>query len=198
VNTWDSLAAGGLMSLLTTEFSEMGPWLARRVTKLSARILLDRSLRQQYDEEWLAGIEDTPGKLIPLGRAAGILFITVPTLNYRYLDDWWKCTIWLPVASWNLRLQLKHPRALAWGASPDFRSWHNGYNKALKATCRALRDGPADQRAEALDSLQVLLSDPPPWTIGRYARSALERDIPLLRGALTKRGYLPESSSPGM
>ena len=54
MNGWESLAAGGLMSLVTAEFSDLGPWLARRVIKLSARLLFDRRLTQQYDEEWRA------------------------------------------------------------------------------------------------------------------------------------------------
>jgi hypothetical protein len=190
VNDWESLAAGGLVSLLTAEFSELGPWLARRVIKLSARLLFDRHLAQQYSEEWLAGIDSTPGKLTPLARAAGILCITVPVLNNRYIDDWWACTIWLPVVAWNLRVQLKWPRPFTWGRGPGARSARNRYNYSLRVTCRALRSGPADQRAEALEALKYVLSDPPPWMIKRYAKS-LQKDMLHLQSAFTSRGYLP-------
>lgn len=193
MNAWQSLAEGGLMSLVTAEFSDLGPWLARRVTKLSARLLLDRHLAQQYDEEWLAGIESTPGRLTPLARAAGILFITVPVLNYRYFDDWWACAIFLPIATWNLRLQLQMPRSLTWGANPDTLFERNRYNLALKLTCRALRRGAADQRAEALEALHLVLENPPPWTVKTFARS-LQKDLIRLQSALISRGYLAESS----
>ena len=167
MNGWESLAAGGLVSLLAAEFSDLGPWLARRVIKLSARLLLDRQLAGQYDKEWLAGIDGTPGKLTPLARAAGVLVITVPVLNYRYFDDWWACTIWLPIAAWNLQLQLKWPRSLTWGKGPDVRSMRKSYNHTLWAVCHVLCSGTADERAEALDALKSLVSDPPPWTFRR-------------------------------
>jgi hypothetical protein len=193
VNAWESLGAGGLMSLAAAELSELGPWLARRVTKLSARLLLDRRLTQQYDEEWLAGIERTPGKLTPLARAAGIVFLTVPVLNYRYFDDWWACTIYLPVATWNMRLQLQWPRSLTWGASPEVRLERKRYNHALRAECRELRTGPADVKAEALEVLQALLNDPPPWAVKAFTKGSLKH-LARLQSAMTSRGYLAGSS----
>jgi hypothetical protein len=192
VNAWESLAAGGLLSLLTAEFSDLGPWLARRVTKLSARLLLDRGLGQQYDEEWLAGIERTPGRLTPLVRATGLLLISVPVLNYRYFDDWWACTLWLPIVTWNMRIQLQWPRSLTWGRSQDTHLVANDYNETLRAVCGALRSGPAHQRAEAIEALRIVLNDPPPWALKTFIRNSLQTDLPRLTGALTRRGYLPE------
>jgi hypothetical protein len=193
VNLWESLAVGVLISLLTAEFSELGPWLAPRVIQLSARLLMDRHLAQQYHEEWLAGIEGTPGKLTPLVRAAGIMFIAMPVLNYRYFDDWWVCTIGLRSLTWNLRLQLRMPRRVTWVA-PGMRSERIRYNHVVDQTCQALRSGPADQKAEALEVLQLLLEDPPPWTIRRIAKSILRKELPMFRRALTARGYLPRPS----
>ena len=136
------------------------------------------------------GIESTPGRLTPLARATGILLLSVPILNYRYFDDWWACAIALPLTTWNMRTQLQWPSSLAWGKGPTVRSERKRYNHALKMTCRALRSGPADLRADALGVLQQLLSDPPPWTVKRFSRSVL-KDLPRLQGALTRRGYSP-------
>ena len=177
------------ISLVTAEFSDLGPWLARRVVKLSARLLLDRDLAEQYDEEWLAGIDSTPGKLTPLARAAGILFITVPVLNYRYFDDWWVCAIYLPIAIRNMRMQLLWPWGFDRGMHPAVYSQRQDYNQLVKMTCAAVRSGPADERADALEALELALSDPPPWTVRFLAKSSL-RTLPRMRSALTSRGYL--------
>jgi hypothetical protein len=186
VNAWESLAASGVVSLLAGEFTELGPWLARRVIRLSTRLLADRRLAEQFGEKWLAGIDGTPGKLTPLARATGILFITVPVLDYRYLDDWWACTVWLPIAAWNFRGQLKMPRVTRYAVP---RSERKRYNEALTAVCRALAIGSAAERAEALETLQLLVSDPPPWTLKWFARG-LQRDLTRLQTAFTSRGYL--------
>jgi hypothetical protein len=189
VNAWESLAASGLISLVTAEFSDLGPWLARRVVKLSARLLLDRDLAEQYDEEWLAGLDSTPGKLTPLARAAGILFMTVPVLNCRYFDDWWVCTIYLPIATRNMRLQLLWPRGFDLGIHPAVYAQRQDYNQLVKMTCAAMRSGSADERADALEALELALSNPPPWTVSYFTRSSV-KSLPRLRGALTSRGYL--------
>ncbi len=193
MNTWQTLAAGGLISLFTAELSDLGPWLARRVVKLSARLLLDRDLAEQYGEEWLASIDSTPGKLTPLARATGILFLTVPVLNYRYFDDWWVCTVFLPIATRVMRFQLQWPWGFDRGIDPALYSTRPDYNHLLKMTCAAVRSGAAEERTDALEALKLLLSDPPPWTVRHYARTDLGH-LQRLRSALARRGYLTSGS----
>lgn len=106
---WISCAISVLLTIISTEISELGPSMARCIANLSARLLLDRELSKQYAEEWRAGVDGTPGKLTPLAKAIGILVITGPVLNYRYSEELWICTIGIRSYSSGLRRTLRYP-----------------------------------------------------------------------------------------
>jgi hypothetical protein len=187
---WASCAVTLILSLLTAEFSELGPWLARRVVRLGARLVLDQHLSSQYGEEWLAGLEGTPGKLTPLAKALGILIIAVPITNWRYLDNLWICTIGLRRYTRSVNETFRYPWWLK--VTRDARANAPKYNARVEELCHALRYGPSDHRAEALKTLEFLLEAPPPWAgPRRIVRRTLGRDLPTLRKALSARGYLP-------
>ncbi len=52
-----------LLPLVLAEVGEISPWLARWVLRWGAKCIGDRDATERYTEEWLAGIEDTPGKI---------------------------------------------------------------------------------------------------------------------------------------
>ncbi|MFF3068823.1 hypothetical protein [Kitasatospora sp. NPDC057936] len=55
-----------VLPLLLSEFFEWGPALARRITLWTARRLGVPEAIERYSEEWLAELEEIPGKLSPL------------------------------------------------------------------------------------------------------------------------------------
>lgn len=66
-----------------SEFSEISPWAARHLLTWGARRLPGRERSERYREEWLAGIEEVPGKLIKLFKAVSIICYMVPVMNWR-------------------------------------------------------------------------------------------------------------------
>jgi hypothetical protein len=72
-----------LLPLILSEFSEVSPWLARRLLTWGARRLGDQRNCERYREEWLAGLEDVPGKLTKLAKALNIVCYTVPVMHWR-------------------------------------------------------------------------------------------------------------------
>ncbi|MEV7581704.1 hypothetical protein [Streptomyces erythrochromogenes] len=55
-----------VLPLMLSEFFEWGPALARRITLWAARRLGASEAIERYSEEWLAELEEIPGKLSPL------------------------------------------------------------------------------------------------------------------------------------
>jgi hypothetical protein len=72
-----------IIPLLLSEFSEVSPWMARRLLGWAARHVGDPRRAERYSEEWLAGLEDVPGKLTRLVKALSIVFYTVPVIHWR-------------------------------------------------------------------------------------------------------------------
>lgn len=70
-----------ILPLVVGEFSELAPWVARKLLAWGARQLPTQEQSQRYQEEWLAGIDDVPGKLVKLAKALSIVCYTVPMLN---------------------------------------------------------------------------------------------------------------------
>ncbi|MFE2140395.1 hypothetical protein ACFXA3_01295 [Streptomyces sp. NPDC059456] len=68
------LLSAVLLPLLLNEFSEWGPWLAKRLTGWTARRLGNQEAIERYAEEWAAELGEVPGKLGPLITAMGYLF----------------------------------------------------------------------------------------------------------------------------
>lgn len=77
-------ATSVLLPLVLIEFSELAPWLARKVVVLGARCIADRSLRERYEEEWWEGVEAWPGKLVKLARAVLLVGLAVPRDQLGY------------------------------------------------------------------------------------------------------------------
>jgi hypothetical protein len=73
-----------VLPLVLSEFSEVSPWLARHLLAWGAGRLGDPRACERYREEWQAGLDDVPGKLIKLIKALSILCCTVPALNWRF------------------------------------------------------------------------------------------------------------------
>jgi hypothetical protein len=85
-----AITSAVILPLLLSEFSEVSPWLARRLLVWAARHVGDPRKVERYREEWLAGLQDVPGKLTKLAKALSIVLYTVPTLNWQF-----KATVYL-------------------------------------------------------------------------------------------------------
>ncbi|MFB6756317.1 hypothetical protein ACFCX6_35970, partial [Streptomyces sp. NPDC056353] len=48
------------------ECTEVSPWLARRVLRLAARLLGSPEAAERYEAEWVALLDERPGKLLKL------------------------------------------------------------------------------------------------------------------------------------
>jgi dsRNA-specific ribonuclease len=70
-SVWAFVATGVLLPLLLAEFGDWCPWLAGHIVRWSARRLGDSAARARYEEEWLANLEEVPGKLALLAAALG-------------------------------------------------------------------------------------------------------------------------------
>jgi len=187
---WISCAISVLLTMIGTEFSELGPLMARWTVNLSARLLLDRQLGKQYAEEWRAGIDGTPGKLIPLAKAIGILLTTVPVLNSRYLNELWICTIGIRSYSSSLREGLRYPEQYVisgYMLNPEIAE---DYNLFVGEICQLLKEGSPSERTEAIEVLQIILDDPPAWVSKFWVKWIWRRDLPMFQKALSARGYL--------
>ncbi len=58
-----------VMPLLLSEFTELAPWLARKLIRVAALLLRDEFATERFAEEWAAELETKPGKLVKLGYA---------------------------------------------------------------------------------------------------------------------------------
>jgi hypothetical protein len=79
-----------VLPLALSEFSEISPWAARHLLNWAAHRLGDPRACERYREEWLAGLNDVPGKLTKLLSALSIICYTVPVLHWRF-----KSTVYL-------------------------------------------------------------------------------------------------------
>ena len=62
-----------VIPLLLAEFGDWCPWLAARIVRWAARRLGDPVSCQRYEEEWIANLNEVPGKLTRLLAAVGYL-----------------------------------------------------------------------------------------------------------------------------
>jgi hypothetical protein len=70
-----------LLPLVLAEFGDWCPWLAERIVRWSARRLSRLEDRIRYEEEWLASLNQVPGKLSRLAAAFGYA-VTVPRMRW--------------------------------------------------------------------------------------------------------------------
>ncbi|MEV6674958.1 hypothetical protein, partial [Streptomyces sp. NPDC051162] len=54
------------LGLILSEFTEVAPWLARRILRLAAHRLDDPEYSERYEAEWVALLDERPGKLLKL------------------------------------------------------------------------------------------------------------------------------------
>lgn len=67
--------------LLLSEFGDWCPWLAARIVRWAARRLGDPASCERYEEEWIANLNEVPGKLGRLAAALGYLAY-MPRMRY--------------------------------------------------------------------------------------------------------------------
>ncbi|MER8066953.1 MULTISPECIES: hypothetical protein [Streptomyces] len=61
-----------VLGLAVGEFTEVSPWLARRILRLAARRLGNPEAAERYEAEWVALLDERPGKLLKLFFASWI------------------------------------------------------------------------------------------------------------------------------
>lgn len=191
---WFASTTGPMITtLLLAECTELSPWLARKVIKAGAHLLLDPQQVARYEAEWTAILAETPGKLTVLLRAVGIVVLAVPRMNWDYFDCVWVCTIGLQAFTFNIYRQLKCP----WYERfcEQHRAAAGEYNRNLQAACYVLRNGTPAERSEVLRELESLIQDPPPWVAQQPGAASLlrwtiGRDLPHFRQSLRRRGLL--------
>lgn len=54
------------LGMVVGECTEVSPWLARHVLRLAARLLGHPSATERYEAEWVALLDERPGKLLKL------------------------------------------------------------------------------------------------------------------------------------
>lgn len=97
-----------LLPLLVVELRESAPWLAEKLIRLSARRLPENE-RERWEEDWLGGLNDLPGKLPRLLWAFGVVRWTGHRLRrrlLRFLSSFWS-------SPWELVRRARYSPALA-------------------------------------------------------------------------------------
>jgi hypothetical protein len=167
VNGLAWVASSVVLPLVVAEVTELGPWLARQVIKLGARLVVPRTRAARLEEEWLAGVEDWPGKLTKLVRAVWLVLLAVPKINYDYFDLWWQRHIGAPVGiramSASLRISLHASWPVRVCVEPQERRHLKEFNQVLAIVFRMVRSPDATHRAAALELIEALIKDPPWW-----------------------------------
>nr|WP_024127031.1 AAA family ATPase [Streptomyces sp. F8]AHE39752.1 IstB domain protein ATP-binding protein [Streptomyces sp. F8] len=75
------VATAVVLPLLLSEFGDWCPWLAKRLTRWTARRLGDVEATARYSEEWLAELAHLPGKLSHLLTATSYL-LALPRIRW--------------------------------------------------------------------------------------------------------------------
>jgi hypothetical protein len=88
------LVTAVVMPLLVTEFGDWFSWLAARLVRWAARHLGDPASCERYQEEWIANLNEVPGKLARLAAAFGYLaYLPRMRLSIRHRSG-------APVTTW--------------------------------------------------------------------------------------------------
>lgn len=146
------------------EVSELAPWLARKVVVLGVLLIKDRSLREQYKEDWQEGVEAWPGRLVKLVRALLLVGIGVPKTNWDLFDEWWQreigARVSIAVLTRSAQATFYCPSFLRALQPPEARAAAVEFNHALAELCRIIRTADPDVRVEALSELELLAQKP--------------------------------------
>jgi hypothetical protein len=185
------------LPLCLIEFGELAPWLARKVVARGASLIVDRDLRERYQEEWREGVEAWPGRLTKLVRAILLVGLAVPRINADIYDAWWQkeigARISIGVGSRTLHVGFVYAPIFLPFLRGETHSRLAQYNHSLAELCKAIRTADASERIMAIETLEDLALDPPPWMSRSSARSLHDRTLKDLRHALELRGYVTES-----
>jgi hypothetical protein len=73
-----------VLGLVINEFCDISPWLARKVIRLAARCVPDPTVRERLEEEWAAGLQDRPGKILKLFAALTLLVSAMTSVRRLY------------------------------------------------------------------------------------------------------------------
>lgn len=100
-----------LLLMTTIRMTDAWPWMSRKLLRWSTHCFETDSLRARFEEEWLADLEEVPGKLAKLVHCLGVLLFTAAPLLAR---SRWKRS---RLARWLNRVttRLRPTRALANG-----------------------------------------------------------------------------------
>lgn len=130
------LATAVILPLLLTEFGDWCPWLAKRLTRWTARRLGDAQATDRYSEEWLAELATLPGKLSHLLTATSYL-LALPRIRWS-LREARRATPAGP--SLAELLPTRHP--LYWGSREVVMSWAHQVEAAYFLLRAILHDDP--------------------------------------------------------
>jgi len=78
---WAFIASAVVLPLLLAEIGDWCPWLAERIVRWSASRLRQPAARLRYEEEWLANLNEIPGKLSRLVAALEYA-VSVPRMQW--------------------------------------------------------------------------------------------------------------------
>jgi hypothetical protein len=73
-----------LLPIVVGEARDVAPWIAERLVLWGARRLRSKDMVDRYSEEWLADLEQVPGKVVQLFFACGVFFMAVPRLRWQF------------------------------------------------------------------------------------------------------------------
>lgn len=78
-----------VLGLAVNECSDVSPWLARKLMRLSARLrYVDLERRRIRSDEWVALVDERPGKLLKLLTGIGFLLAAVGVSARRVANKW--------------------------------------------------------------------------------------------------------------
>lgn len=78
------LVTAVVLGLVVNEFCDISPWLARQVIRFAARCVPNLEARERLEEEWTAGLQDRPGKILKLISALTVLASAMTTVRGIY------------------------------------------------------------------------------------------------------------------
>ncbi|MFJ2099366.1 AAA family ATPase [Streptomyces anulatus] len=111
------MATAVVLPLLLSEFGDWCPWLAKRLTRWTARRLGDTQAAERYSEEWLAELAHLPGKLSHLLTATSYL-LALPRIRWSF-----RATRRMTTTGPSLDELLPRQVAISWDSRQPHMNW---------------------------------------------------------------------------